>query len=126
MSSHAQGCDDIEDQLSAKALGRKICGAKNDVRMNYHACMSLFGSTRDAKEGFRRLTAEVSRTFGCHWKFTTRGFMSKARQETERGFKRGKVARREGYHCAVDRNTRDDIHRKRVISNGVDFETMQE
>lgn len=39
ISSCAQGCDDIDDQLSYNTLLCKLRSSKNDVRMNYcHAC----------------------------------------------------------------------------------------
>lgn len=118
ISSYAQGFDDIDRQLGTKALECKLCGAKHNIRINYcHACMSSFGTSRDDKEGFKRLIAEVPRRFGFKWKFTTRGFVSKARQETKRALKHGKVARREGFFCVIDRLTRDDVYRNRVVGN---------
>lgn len=65
ISSYAQGCDDIDQQLGTKTLECRLCGAKHSVRMNYcYACMSLFGTLRANKECFKRLTAEVSQRFG--------------------------------------------------------------
>lgn len=51
--------------------------------------------------------------------------MSKARQETTRALKHGKVALREGFLCVFGRFTRDDTYRSRMIWNGVSYETMQ-
>lgn len=90
------------------------------------ACISLFGASRADKESFRRLIADVSQRFGVNWKVTTRGFVSRARQESKWALTHGKVARREGSFCVFDRLTRDDIHRNRMVANGVSYETMQE
>lgn len=79
VSSYAQGCGDIDNQSGSQTLVCRLCTAKNDAMMNYcHVCAPYFGSTRDAKEGFKRLTAEVSRRRGFNWNFTIRGFVSKA------------------------------------------------
>lgn len=104
-SSYARGCDDIDQQLSAKKLECQLCGAANDVRMNYcHACKSLFGASHEDKEGFKRLTAGFAQRFGFTWKFTAQGFVS-MKQDLKRALKHGKVARRggfsSGFSCAV-------------------------
>lgn len=118
-SSHAQGCEDVGNQLGYQRLVSKLCNAKNDVRMHYcHACMSFFGSTRDAKEGLRR--------DGFSWKLTIRGFVTKARIETTRWINHSKTTRRDRFHCVLERYYYDETYRNNMLSNGIDYDTMQE
>lgn len=129
ISPYAQGCDDIEQQLIAKKLECELGGAANIVRMNYcHACMSLFGTSCEDKEGFKRLITGVAQRFGFSWKFTTRGLVSTARQETKTALKHDKVSRREFsvVSCVADWSTKVGVYRNRMTANEVGFETMQE
>lgn len=87
----------IKQELVAASLGWKLCCAGHDIGLIYcHGCISLFAMPDKNKEGVKRLAADVAQRLGFNWKFATRGYVLKARQETKRALKHGKTARREG------------------------------
>lgn len=46
ISSYANGCSDINQQLSAKKSEYQLCGTANDASLNHcHACIPRFGTS---------------------------------------------------------------------------------
>lgn len=116
-SSYAQECAAIKDELRASKLKCKLCGAACKARMtDFHAyACFFFGAPKEDREGFKRLTTDLAQRLAFNWKFTIRGFVSKARQETKRSLKHGKSARRGGGWGAVDRFYKGWIYSDRMI-----------
>lgn len=88
-------CSDIGG-IDATKLECQLCRAGNDIRLHYcHACKSIFGTSKQVKEGLHRLAADVSLHVGFFRLAPhNEGFRSKAREDTKRAFKHAKRARR--------------------------------
>lgn len=106
----------------------QFCQTMNDERMyDCQIFQSFWGSTQKTiktKNGLKRLVANVALRIEFAWRYTTRRFLSKAREETKTALTRStRPSRRMYQHHGY---SKDKMYADRMDLAGMSTETMQE
>lgn len=126
-STYDQMCRDIERELDAMKLGRRLCGAVNDIRTQCcYTCKSISGRPKKAREDLQRLDANLALRLGFRWRHTGRVFCSMGCEETKRALEHAKCARSDGFESTVDRYAKSKVYATRMDSIRAEKATLQE
>lgn len=90
-----------------------------------HNFESDCGTSKEAKEVHHRVAADVALCLGFCGRHTTRGYLSKAREETNRALTHAKSARHDGFERILDRYNKDKVYAALLDPNDIDKTMMQ-
>lgn len=109
-STYTRLCSDIEQELDILNLDCQLCRTMDGARLySCYKCKSMLGTSKEARDGLKRLAANVASRLGFCWRYTARGILSKAREYTKRALKQAKRARRDGFASIVDHDAKDKV-----------------